>query len=92
MIVTVRTRCPGCAETQEGPVGAATRCPSCSADFWLVANADTGAPFGAVTEPPPGWALTLWSVVAAAGVLVAFLTLIAIEIYGVVWLIRWTAR
>lgn len=84
---TCELRCPGCTESGVFPVGAAVTCPACGADFWAVANQDTGQAFGKA-PPAPGALASAWGVVAAAGVLAALLALLAAEVAGVIWLGR----
>lgn len=79
--------CPACADAAHGPPGGSVRCPQCATDYWVPATGGTGEAFTGVLSDRAGAGATLWSAVAATGVLAALLGILAAEVWGVLRLI-----
>lgn len=77
--------CPKCAAAADMAAGGSVTCAGCGTDFWNAGGAAEA--FTGVLNDRAGVLGTAWSVVAATGVLAAFLGILGAEVWAVVWLI-----
>ncbi len=79
--------CPNCGAATPLASGASTTC-RCGTDYWSVPGTDQGERFTGVVHDRAGFVATLWTALAASGVLFALLGILAAESWGVIVLLQ----